>query len=474
MDATNLDMVTNRLSNPEAHCAGAVDEIEVEDCGEELRELVGRAESAGSVSEKLERMRSLLQRLERLDDVPGDVVARVDLLGRGSVDPDVRALGLRARVRARAARVGIPATERWGRNNLDVRLRAQHTRSSRRLAPRRIPAAALDLRYDVDWSRPLGIGGFAATYSAVERGSGRLVVIKRAHALESERYLGLPEAIKAGMVAEFRERFRRESRGLELAREEGLRGVVELVEHGELVDPFVAARDSAAGTAPYLVTERVEGRSLGYLLKVYPDGLPVAATLHWGEQLLRVLGSLHDAGLLHRDVKPGNILFDRQPDTELVDSLREHPDRVRELPNLVLIDFGAAVSFRDERLSRLGFTPPYTEDYAPIEQRQRQLNERQGPWTDVHAAGVVLLDMLAGFCRRRECFVDLQRAREKGVRRDRRPALRQLLVGQRACVVGPVLRAVEPWPGHRTRAARSLANALQAALRSIRRGKEIA
>jgi hypothetical protein len=474
VNGTNQEMVTNRVSDPDARFAGEPPSWEEPDAGDELRGLVGRVESAGSAPEKLALMRSLLERMETVDRVPGDVIARIDQLARGSVDPDVIALGLRARVRARSARMGIGATERWSRMSLDVRLRAQHTRASRRQPPRRIPAASLDLRYDIDWSRPLGVGGFAASFAAVERGTGRRVVIKRAHAPHSDRFLGLPEPVKAGMVAEFRERFRREARGLELSRERRVRGVVGLVEHGELVDPFVAARDGAAGTAPYLVTDRVEGRSLSYLLKVYPDGLPVAASLHWGAQLLRILGDLHDVGLLHRDVKPGNVMFASQPDTELVDALDDHPERVRELPDLVLIDFGAAVSFRDERLSRLGFTPPYTEDYAPIEQRQRQLSDRQGPWTDVHAAGVVMLDMLAGHRRRRACFKALRSSRDEGVPVDRKVAIRRLLAGQRAAVVSPVVRAVEPWPGKRTRAARPLASSLQDCLRSIRRGKESA
>ncbi len=480
MFGTSEAMATNRVSRPDqefgggpgAHDGWRGDErAPAQDrVIDEVRELIGRAEGAGSNDERVAILRALLYRLDTLEQVPGDVIARIDVLARGSVDPDVLALGLRVRVRARAVRIGLSATERWDRASLDARLRARHTRKSRRLPARRIPAASLDLRYDVDWQSPLGVGGFALSFAAVERGTGRRVVIKRAHDIRSERLIHLPEPVRAGMVTEFRERFRREARALEIAREAGITGVARLVEHGELVDPFAADHAGDSRAAPYLVTERIEGRSLGYLLKVYPAGLPVAAALHWGAQLLNTLGSLHDAGLLHRDIKPANLVFETQPDTEVIDALAEDPSRVDELPNLVLIDFGAAMPFRDPRLSRLGFTPPFTDEYAPIEQLQRELAELQGPWTDVYAAGVVLLDLLAGYVSRRRCFEALRKADEAGEPLDRTVALRRLLAGQRASVVSPVLRALEPWPDDRIRAARPLARSLDDTLRAVRRG----
>jgi hypothetical protein len=107
-----------------------------------------------------------------------------------------------------------------------------------------------------------------------------------------------------------------------------------------------------------------------------------------------------------------------------------------------------------------------------MEQRERRLIDRQGPWTDVHGAGVVLLDMLAGFRRRRACFDEIRQAREEGVSRDRKVALRRLLAGHRASVVSPLARAVEPWPGKRIRAARPLASSLEGCLRAVQSGKE--
>lgn len=475
MYGTNEGMATNRVSRPDEIFAGEnVDEEAWVDEGAmgEIRELVGRAEGAGSGPERVALLRALVHRLEGASRVPGDVIARIDRLAGGSVDPDVLAIGLRARVRARAAGVGLVSTPRWSRSSLDARLRARHTRRSGRRSPRRIPAAALDLRYRVDWGHPIGVGGFAVSFAAVERGTGRKVVIKRAHPLTSEALLHVPEPERTGMVAQFRERFRREARALEISGEKGISGVVRLVEHGELVDPFAAVREGAAGAAPYLVTERVEGCTLGHLLKVYRQGLPTAAALHWGAQLLRLLGELHDAGLVHRDIKPANVLFETLPDTEIIDALVDDPGRVGELPRLVLIDFGAVMSVVDPRLSWQGFAPPGTEDYAPIEQSQPGLGDRQGPWTDVHAVGVLMLDLLAGFKPRRRCFKQLRNDIESGEPGDPMPAFRRLLAGKRASVVGPVLRALETWPDRRTRAARPLASALEDALRRMcRRGR---
>ena len=475
MFGTNEGFATNRLSRPDDVFAGTVesggrDESDAEGRVKEICDLVGRAEAAGSAGERVAILRSLLHRMDGSPPVPGEVIARIDRLAAGSGDPEVLALGLRARVRARAAGVGLGASPRGSRESLDARLRSRHARRARRSPPRRIPAAALDLRYRVDWERPLGVGGQAASFAATERGTGRRVVIKRAHAPNSDLLLRMSPAERAGTVAEFRERFRREARALEIAREKGIPGVVRLVEHGELVDPFLAARAGAMGGTPYLVTERVEGRTLGFLLKAYPSGLPAAAALHWGAELLRILGDLHDARLLHRDVKPPNVMFERLPDTAVLDALHDQPHRVSELPRLVLVDFGAALSLRDPRLAYLGFPPPRTEDYAPLEQLQLELAERQGPWTDVYAAAVLLLDLLAGFKPRLRCFARIREGLEIGEPVDRTAALRRLLSGHRSSVVGPVIRALETWPDRRTRAARPLASALDEALRRMTPG----
>ena len=127
----------------------------------------------------------------------------------------------------------------------------------------------------------------------------------------------------------------------------------------------------AQGTA-YMVTEYVEGRTLAAALR---ESGP------WSERQVRELlealtaglSAVHGAGLLHRDIKPGNVM-------------------VRGDGTPVLIDFGAARQAMG-RQSR-SVTAVLTPGYAPIEQYSPRGN--QGPWTDIYALGALAYEALSG------------------------------------------------------------------------------
>ena len=127
----------------------------------------------------------------------------------------------------------------------------------------------------------------------------------------------------------------------------------------------------ARGTA-YMVTEYVEGRTLA--AEVEAEGSLAEARVR--EVLLALTDGLlavHAAGLLHRDIKPGNVM-------------------VRPDGSQVLIDFGAARQAIG-RHSR-SVTAVLTPGYAPIEQYSARGN--QGPWTDIYALGAVAYWALSG------------------------------------------------------------------------------
>jgi len=153
-------------------------------------------------------------------------------------------------------------------------------------------------------------------------------------------------------------------------------GVVMVFDHGAI--DAATARASGGrlepGT-PYLVMELASGGSLESF---------TGRCLPWEQvrgMLLRLLDALahaHARGVLHRDLKPGNVLLATQAD---------------QRPGLKLTDFGLAWATRDASAGvlELGGTPLYM---AP-EQIRGQL-ARQGPWTDLYAVGCVAWELLAG------------------------------------------------------------------------------
>ncbi len=141
-----------------------------------------------------------------------------------------------------------------------------------------------------------------------------------------------------------------------------------------------------------------EGNGTAYLVMDFDDGLPLSEFLRRREDagqpftekdllavvepLIEGLAVIHRAGVLHRDIKPGNIFVRQQDD---ITGRPAHP---------VLIDFGAA---KQNYLTRHSQSrAPYTPGYAAYEQVSSEGDI--GPWTDVYAVGALMWRMVAGGC----------------------------------------------------------------------------
>ena len=127
----------------------------------------------------------------------------------------------------------------------------------------------------------------------------------------------------------------------------------------------------ARGTA-YLVMEYLDGRSLKEEIETN-GALADDAVRTILLAITESLAAVHDAGLLHRDIKPDNVML--------------RPDGTP-----VLIDFGAARQMIGRSRSLRAVV---SDGYAPIEQYSEQ-QERQGPWTDIYALGAVAYVALSG------------------------------------------------------------------------------
>ena len=216
---------------------------------------------------------------------------------------------------------------------------------------------------DFEFHRVLGHGGFGITYLGWNIALDIPVAIKEYLptdlAMREQDMSVLPKS--SGDEADFHwglDRFLDEAR------------VMARFKHPNIVQ--VQHFFQAHGTA-YIVMEYVEGETLSDHLK-RKGTLTESELKHILLPLLAGLIEVHEAGILHRDIKPGNILLraaDGSP---------------------VLVDFGAARQAVGARSRSV--TAVLTPGYAPIEQYSSR--GHQGPWTDIYALGGVCYQALTG------------------------------------------------------------------------------
>ncbi len=251
--------------------------------------------------------------------------------------------GLAADLKAKAALVdymmqasGAAATQRMDSVPTAVRAAGGELR----------PGVTFAGRYEV--KEIIGAGGMGVVYRAFDRELQEPVAIKTLK----------PEAMAGGTVA--LDRFKQEIR---LARKIAHRNVVRTYDLGEQNGMY------------YLTMEYVEGTSLKQLI-VSRGKLPVPVALTVGKQLCRALEVAHAEGVIHRDIKPQNIV-------------------VEPSGFLKVMDFGIARLANPPQgkgLTEAGVSIG-TPDYMSPEQLS---GAELDPRSDLYAAGVVLFECLTG------------------------------------------------------------------------------
>jgi serine/threonine protein kinase len=206
----------------------------------------------------------------------------------------------------------------------------------------------------------LGQGGFGITYLGGDIRSKRPVAIKELFPYGSTRrgtsvhpFGGMPASEYAGTRARF----------LDEAR------ILARFDHPGIVDVYGTFEENDTA---YMVMELLRGKTLGQLVEErgpLPEREAIGYIRRVGEALIVV----HDAGLLHRDLKPDNIILTGDGE-------------------VVLIDFGTARAFAAGKTGRM--TTMVTPGYAPLEQYGQSV--RFGPFTDVYALAATLYHVLTG------------------------------------------------------------------------------
>ncbi len=141
---------------------------------------------------------------------------------------------------------------------------------------------------------------------------------------------------------------------------------------------------SSDGGADFLVMEYVPGQPLDRLIS--PQGLPLADAVSYAVQIAGALGAAHAAGIVHRDIKPGNAIVTADAQVKVLDF------GLAKLVERTPSGAGADTLTREEPLTEIGALLGTVAYMSPEQASARVLDHR----TDIFSLGVVLYEMLAG------------------------------------------------------------------------------
>ncbi|MGO8907584.1 MAG: protein kinase domain-containing protein [Solirubrobacteraceae bacterium] len=209
-------------------------------------------------------------------------------------------------------------------------------------------------RYRLD--AEIGRGGMSSVYLAFDTVLERPVAIKLMHreiASDSDQL----------------ERFRREARSVARLSHPH---VVTVIDAGEEPSPHDGDEHGAVVGSPYIVLEYVEGETLKELIR-REGPLEIPQAIAYAIEIARALGAAHERMIVHRDVKPQNILISGEGGAKIT-------------------DFGIARTLTEEGLTMAGRVLGTTDYVSPEQALGRPVTGQ----SDLYSLGVVLYEMLTG------------------------------------------------------------------------------
>ncbi len=215
---------------------------------------------------------------------------------------------------------------------------------------------ALGGRYRLD--EEIGKGGMSTVYRAFDTVLERPVAIKLMHreiASDSDQL----------------ERFRREARAVAQLSHAHIVTVIDAGEESH-EDGNPADRDPAHPATPYIVFEYVAGETLKALIR-RTGPLEITAAIAYTIEIARALGTAHEHHIVHRDVKPQNVLLTEDGTAKIT-------------------DFGIARTLTEEGLTLDGRVLGTTDYVSP----EQALGHKVTGQSDIYSLGVVLYELLTG------------------------------------------------------------------------------
>jgi serine/threonine protein kinase len=200
----------------------------------------------------------------------------------------------------------------------------------------------------------LGEGGMASVYLAYDSALDRQVAIKTLHT-------------ELGREQSFRERFRREAQA------------VAKLSHTNIVSVFDTGEDVLGeGPMPYIVMEYVEGQPLGSVLQAdiaRYGAMPADKALKITADVLAALEASHEMGLVHRDIKPGNVMLNKRGTVKVM-------------------DFGIARAMQSgvTSMTQTGMVVGTPQYLSPEQALGRAVDAR----SDLYSVGIMLFQLLTG------------------------------------------------------------------------------
>ncbi|WP_282696401.1 protein kinase [Streptomyces sp. CC208A] len=200
----------------------------------------------------------------------------------------------------------------------------------------------------------LGEGGMASVHLAYDSALDRQVAVKTLHT-------------ELGREQSFRERFRREAQA------------VAKLSHTNIVSVFDTGEDTLdGGLMPYIVMEYVEGQPLGSVLAAdvrQYGAMPADKALKVTADVLAALEASHEMGLVHRDIKPGNVMMTKRGVVKVM-------------------DFGIARAMQSgvTSMTQTGMVVGTPQYLSPEQALGRPVDAR----SDLYSVGIMLFQLLTG------------------------------------------------------------------------------